>query len=177
MNSYERVMTALNREEPDRVPTFEWLIDQAVISGMHGEECTLLDFVEKADIDGIAVAAVNKTETIGDNHFIDEWGIEKKSVYTDPLPVAIRGPIADEKDLKGLSIPGSENLSLITQALITMKAIKSAKSVAFATNEIPSPSRNNEAITKTARVAAHGVLFFLCTLDNTSGSDVWSAIP
>ena len=30
LTSYERVMRALRREEPDRIPHFEWIIDRKV---------------------------------------------------------------------------------------------------------------------------------------------------
>lgn len=131
MNSYERVMTALNREEPDRVPTFEWLIDQAVIAGMCGSNCPLEDFVEKMDIDGIVVTAVNKHKIIGDKHFIDEWGIEKKSVHTDPLPMAIRGPLSNERDLKSYVIPNPHAPYRMDKLRETVKRYKGKKAIIF----------------------------------------------
>ena len=35
MNGYERIMTALRGEQPDRVPTFELLINAPVIEALH----------------------------------------------------------------------------------------------------------------------------------------------
>lgn len=131
MNSYQRVMTALNREEPDRVPTFEWLIDQVVIAGLCGNDCSLDDFVEKTDIDGIVITAVNKQELIGDNHFIDEWGIERKSVYTDPLPIAIQGPISNEMDLRTYTIPDPHAPYRMDKLRETVKRYKGKKAIIF----------------------------------------------
>ena len=31
MNSRERIITALERKEPDRLPTFEWRVSQPII--------------------------------------------------------------------------------------------------------------------------------------------------
>ena len=129
MNSYERVLTVLNREEPDRVPTFEWLIDQAVIAGLCGNKCSLEEFVERMDIDGVVVSSVNKQKTIGDHHFIDEWGVEKKSVYIDPLPMAVRSPIAKEKDLKSLIIPDPRAPYRMDKLRETVKRYKGKKAI------------------------------------------------
>ena len=38
MNSYERVERVLNGEIPDRVPTFELMIDPKVIRGITGND-------------------------------------------------------------------------------------------------------------------------------------------
>jgi uroporphyrinogen decarboxylase len=105
MNSYDRVIAALQRREPDRVPTFEWIIDRAVIDAIAGNDCSNEDFIDIMDIDGIVVGADNRNQVVGKNHFIDEWGIEKKSVYTDPLPLAIREPVSSREDLKGYGPP------------------------------------------------------------------------
>ena len=105
MNSLERVKAALERRVPDRVPTFEWILDKLVIEGICGKGCSLEDFVEKMDIDGIVISPLNKNNIIGNRHFIDEWGIEKKSIHTDPLPLAVSGPIRSKKDLKTYKSP------------------------------------------------------------------------
>lgn len=38
MNSYERALTGLNGEIPDRVPSFELMIDPAVINAVIGSD-------------------------------------------------------------------------------------------------------------------------------------------
>ena len=131
MNSYERVLSVLNREEPDRVPTFEWLIDQVVITGMCGKNCSLEQFVDEMDIDGIVATADNKKEVIGENHFIDEWGIEKKSVYTDPLPMAIRSPISNKNDLRRLRIPNPHAPFRMNSLREIVKRYKGKKAIVF----------------------------------------------
>ncbi len=105
MNSLERVKAALERKVPDRVPTFEWIIDETIIEGICGKGCSLEDFIDKMDIDGIAVSPHDKKTIVGNRHFIDEWGIERKSIYTDPLPLAVRGPIGSKRDLKSYKPP------------------------------------------------------------------------
>ena len=54
MNSRERVFTALNLKEPDRIPIFEWEIDSKVINKIY-KGYSLADFVEKFDLDGVYI--------------------------------------------------------------------------------------------------------------------------
>ena len=50
MNSYERAITVLNGEIPDRVPSFELLIDPKVIRGIIGTD-SYPDLCDELDID------------------------------------------------------------------------------------------------------------------------------
>ena len=50
MNSYERVVRVLNGEIPDRVPTFELMIDPKVIHGIIGSD-NYMDLCDELDID------------------------------------------------------------------------------------------------------------------------------
>ena len=77
MNGYERIIAALRREEPDRVPTFEWEIDKKVIHAITPGK-TLPEFVYAMDLDAICVDLNYKTEKIEEMLFRDEWGIVKR---------------------------------------------------------------------------------------------------
>jgi hypothetical protein len=46
MNSKQRILAALNREQPDRVPTFDW-IDETIILGL--AEILEIDIPKKED--------------------------------------------------------------------------------------------------------------------------------
>lgn len=54
INSEERVLTALDLKEPDRVPIFEGEIDPKVINKIC-RGCSLGDFVEKFDLDSVYI--------------------------------------------------------------------------------------------------------------------------
>jgi uroporphyrinogen decarboxylase len=101
----ERVLTALRRKQPDRVPTFEWEIDDQVISALiPGGD--LFDFIEWADLDGIAIFADEKKEFLDEATYIDEWGVTKrKTVEYYPFPVD--EPLKDPADLGRLMIPNA----------------------------------------------------------------------
>jgi len=51
MTGCERMMLALERKEPDRVPVWELIINQPVISSLYGD-ISYADFVEREDLDG-----------------------------------------------------------------------------------------------------------------------------
>ena len=56
-----------------------------------------LEFVQKMDLDGIAVGLDSKNTVIDDRHFIDEWGITRVSYDEYPNPVGF--PIQELSDL------------------------------------------------------------------------------
>jgi uroporphyrinogen decarboxylase len=74
MTSAERVMTVLRREEPDRIPHFEWIIDkkvrQAICPG-----CTLEEFTVRMGLDALLTDPDFRTEQVAPNRYRNEWGI------------------------------------------------------------------------------------------------------
>jgi uroporphyrinogen decarboxylase len=73
LTSAERVMRALQRQEPDRIPHFEWIIDRrvrhAICPGSSTEEFTV-----RMGLDAMLTAPDYTREQIGPNRFRDEWG-------------------------------------------------------------------------------------------------------
>ena len=101
--SLERVQTALRRGIPDRVPSFEWEIDDLSLAALvPGGD--LFDFVEWADLDAVAIFADDRKRRIDDRTYVDEWGVTK--VKTEEYyPVPIDSPIKESADLRTLRIP------------------------------------------------------------------------
>ena len=54
MEGLERMLTALRREEPDRVPVWELIVNEPVIRALYGE-ISYWDFVEREDLDGLTI--------------------------------------------------------------------------------------------------------------------------
>lgn len=103
MNGYERVMTVLNLEEPDRVPTFEWSINQRVREGIFsgvGE----FDFIEQADLDGVVVYADYETERLTEKTYRDEWEITYAETEED-YPTSIDFPVKEPEQIEELVVP------------------------------------------------------------------------
>jgi uroporphyrinogen decarboxylase len=119
MTSRERVIAALKRQEPDRVPTFEWIINPNVMEKMTGQRDEI-EFINLMGIDGIAINPNMQNVIIDSRHFKDEWGIVRVSYDEYPNPVGY--PVSDESDLKSLTVPDPD-------AEYRFDSIKNAKKV------------------------------------------------
>ena len=75
MNGLDRFMTALNREEPDRVPVWELIINEPTLSALYGD-VGAIEFAELDDLDGITIFENQKTTPGPSGGALDEWGIE-----------------------------------------------------------------------------------------------------
>ena len=102
MTGRERVLAALQRQEPDRVPTFEWIINPGVIEKMTGRRSEI-EFIRQLDLDGMALGTDMKKTPVDDRHFKDEWGITRVAYDEYPNPVGF--PMSAEGDLKALTVP------------------------------------------------------------------------
>jgi uroporphyrinogen decarboxylase len=97
LTSVERVMRTLRREQPDRIPHFEWIIDRKVREAIC-PGCTLEEFTVRMDLDAILTGPDFKKEQVGPQRFRNEWGVVVE--YTGEehsFPVA--GPIHSVDDL------------------------------------------------------------------------------
>jgi uroporphyrinogen decarboxylase len=97
LTSAERVMRALQRQEPDRIPHFEWTIDHrvrhAICPGSSTEEFTI-----RMGLDAMLTAPDYTREQIGPNRFRDEWNsILAKG--REELSMVLDGPIKTLDDL------------------------------------------------------------------------------
>lgn len=99
----ERVERALRREQPDRIPTFEWFIDPGVGEKLTGSR-DLLDIAEALDIDGVNVRPDYRREPISETNFRDEWGAVKRETG-DILKVIVENPIRNIEDHRGFVFP------------------------------------------------------------------------
>ena len=103
MNCRERVLTALQRGIPDQVPTFEWEVDDLALAAL-APGGDLFDFVERMDLDAVAIFADEHKRNLSERVYIDEWGVTK--VKTEEYyPVPIDAPLKDPGDLASLQIP------------------------------------------------------------------------
>jgi len=134
MNGYERFMAALRREQPDRIPIWELLINEPVIKALHGD-ITLEDFIEKEDLDGICVFENFKEQKrIDSNTFIDEWGI---TWVVEPNGVAYPAghPIKGESDLDKLKAPDPDADYRMDNLKRAVKRFKGEKAIIFLGHE------------------------------------------
>jgi uroporphyrinogen decarboxylase len=101
--SAERVMTVLGRQEPDRIPHFEWAVDRKVREVLC-PGCSYEEFVVRMEWDAILTSPDFRKEQVGPNEWKNEWGVTRR--YTgeeDTFPIA--GPIKTLKDLRRYAPP------------------------------------------------------------------------
>jgi uroporphyrinogen decarboxylase len=93
MNGHQRIIAALQRRQPDRVPTFEWFIDRKVTLALAGTE-DILEAVETLDIDGVNIRADYVKKFTSDTDYVDEWGITRR-ITGESLAAAVDYPVPD----------------------------------------------------------------------------------
>jgi uroporphyrinogen decarboxylase len=103
MNGHERIIAALQRRQPDRVPTFEWFIDKNVGKQLTGS-ADALDIVEALDHDGINIRADYAKIPKADGVYVDEWGTTRK-VTGESIAAALEFPITDITRQKEYTLP------------------------------------------------------------------------
>ncbi|MGD9146630.1 MAG: uroporphyrinogen decarboxylase family protein [Anaerolineae bacterium] len=74
MTSEERVMRVLRREEPDRVPHFEWLIDRKVREALSPGCKDTNDFAVRMGLDAVLADVKFQKERVGADRWRSEWG-------------------------------------------------------------------------------------------------------
>lgn len=103
MTGNDRILSALRRQKPDRVPVFEWFIDAAVGKALTGSD-NLFDIVERLDLDAVNVRPDYHKQLIDEKTLVDEWQI-KRQLTGDVLPAVVGSPIADVTRHRDFSFP------------------------------------------------------------------------
>jgi len=96
-------MTVLRRQEPDRIPHFEWIIDrkvrQAICPGG-----TMEEFTVRMGLDAILTAPDINKEQIAPNRFRNEWGVVLQTT-AEEHGFPIEGPIRSLDDFRRYQPP------------------------------------------------------------------------
>jgi uroporphyrinogen decarboxylase len=74
LTSEERVLRALRREEPDRVPHFEWLVDRKVRTALCPDCKTPNEFAVRMGHDAVLTDPDFRKEAAGPGRWLSEWG-------------------------------------------------------------------------------------------------------
>jgi uroporphyrinogen decarboxylase len=100
MTGRERVLAVLQRQEPDRIPTFEWDVDPGLIQTMTGGG-TYEDFIEQFDLDAVMCGPTYAKRPLPDNRLIDEWGVTRERGH-EAYAVAVDAlaPLSSMADLE-----------------------------------------------------------------------------
>ena len=103
MNGKERILCALKREIPDRVPVFEWYVDAGVGKALVGSG-DILDIVDALDLDAVNFRPDFERRFQDDLVFTDEWGM-KRRLTGDANPAILESPISDITRHRDYSFP------------------------------------------------------------------------
>jgi uroporphyrinogen decarboxylase len=120
MNGRERMLTAMDLGEPDRVPIWELIINDPVIHAIAGH-MSREEFAAREGLDGMTIFEDTKiVEWIDRTTYRDEWGIRWR-IEPSGLSYPGGGPIASEDDLDDYSPPDPDD----DHRLVTLeKAVK-----------------------------------------------------
>jgi uroporphyrinogen decarboxylase len=104
LTSKERILRVLQRQEPDRVPHFEWLVDRkvrnAILPGCRDHN----DFAVRMGHDAVLVDPHFTKEPLGEGRYRSEWGyIGQKTQEEHGIEVA--SPIATMADFERYTPP------------------------------------------------------------------------
>ncbi len=103
MTSAQRVMAAIRREEPDRIPHFEWIIDRKVRDAIC-PGCSMEEFTVRMELDAILTSPDFKKEQIGPNRFRNEWGVISEATAEEHT-FPVDGPVKTLDDLRRYEPP------------------------------------------------------------------------
>ena len=152
MTGYERMMTAVQGGQPDRVPIWELIINRPVIRSLYpdlfspekvaqyewgscGGFLLQADFVEKENLDGITIFEDYRIQKqIDADTFVDEWGITWKT-ESHGIPYAIGHPIKDESDLDGYLPPDPDAEHRLESLEMAIARFKGEKAVVFLSHD------------------------------------------
>ncbi len=103
LTNVERVLKAINRQEPDMIPTFELDIDQRIINAIK-PGLSYEDFCEYMDLDAICYHELKtaKYEVVDEAKGVvrDQWGAIRRYTGASQLnPMLVEPAIKSEKDL------------------------------------------------------------------------------
>ncbi len=107
MKSVERVLTALQRKEPDRVPIIEFIVDEKIRRALFPEAAEIGVFSEAIGLDAVGTGLEFRRHHEVAGTYYDEWGV---FYHTSPeaLSHPVKGPIATKEDLKSYRPPDPE---------------------------------------------------------------------
>lgn len=103
MTGRERFLTALRREQPDKVPIWELIINEPTLSGLFGN-IGYFALAEKLDLDAITVFENHRTQDLGNGLIRDEWGIVW-GIEECGVSYPVEGPIKSKADLDAYRAP------------------------------------------------------------------------
>lgn len=127
MNSRERIFSVFNHKIPDRVPMFNFWVDDKVLKKIN-PNLSWPDFCVEMDLDIIVVDMDHDIEIINESKdiFKNEWGIIRKRTV-ERTTVPIDGPIKSRSDIRKYTPPDPTELRRLKSLQDIVSKYKSKK--------------------------------------------------
>jgi len=129
----DRFLTALNREEPDKVPVWELIINDPTLSALYGP-MSYLDFCERDGLDGVTIFENQAFTPAEGGGLLDEWGI-KWLASEGGVSYPSGGPIKDRDDLQGYEPPVANAPHRFDSLKEAVERFQGEKAVVFLAHE------------------------------------------
>lgn len=134
MTPRERLITAIERREPDRLPVMELAIDWSVMQrlGYRG----FFEMIEGLDLDAVPGNQVvyipegQEQPQMPQGTFKDNWGVQKR-ITSELLPYVVDHPLKHKRDLTHLKAPDPERDPAIAAIERTAQRMQKRRAVVF----------------------------------------------
>ncbi len=135
LTSVERIMRVLRREEPDRVPHFEWLVDRKVREALRPGCKTYNEFAVSMGHDAVLADPNFRKEQVGSKRWRSEWGYVVE--YTaEEHGIEVEFPIATMADLEHYTPPDPHAPDRYTSIEETIRDYGDEKAVIVHLNDV-----------------------------------------
>ena len=104
LNSEERIYCVLQRQVPDRVPHFEWLVDRRVRNALCPGCKSHNEFAVKIGQDAVIVDPIFTKQRVGDNRWLSEWGYVTQDT-PEEHGIEVEAPIKSISDFERFTPP------------------------------------------------------------------------
>jgi uroporphyrinogen decarboxylase len=135
LTSVERMMRVLHREEPDRVPHFEWLVDRKVREALRPDCKTYNEFAVRMGHDAVPADPNFRKEQVGPKRWRSEWGYVVE--YTaEEHGIEVEFPIASMADFERYTPPDPHAPGRYASIEETIRDYQDEKAVVVHLNDV-----------------------------------------
>jgi len=132
MNSVERVHAALRREQPDRVPVVEFVIDEKVAKAAVPGCLDVPDCMDRLGLDAIGCGSFfAKVAERADGSYVDEWGVLYKGAGPEVIAHPLKGPIETLQDARAYTPPDPDAPHRLGKLPDVVRRYKGKRAICF----------------------------------------------
>lgn len=135
MTSEERILCALRREVPDRVPHFEWMVDRRVREALQPGSKSNNDFAVRMGHDAVIFDPIFKKERVGDSRWRSEWGFVTQDT-PEEHGIEVESPIKTMADFERYTPPNPRDPARFTVIETAVEQFRGDKALIVHLNDV-----------------------------------------